>query len=179
MGAGSFGLETVDALFAAKRSCDGRNLRVVAIVADANCDPTAEIDTLEVFEKAVHEVLTRLLAVGDNIDPGILLLLQRQQCRAALCLNERASPSSCQGAHNMRGLANQLGFGRLPAIVVSSISQCPFPQPPKCYLQSASGQIGGRARGCETPRYTVCGTSCKANCLRASRASHFLAQHGD
>src|SRR5712671_968929 len=89
MGAGNFGLETVDALFAAKRSCDGRNLRVVAIVADAHCDPTAEIDTLEVFEKAVHEVLTRLLAVGDNIDPGILLLLQRQQCRVALCLNER------------------------------------------------------------------------------------------
>jgi hypothetical protein len=42
-----------------------------------------------------------------------------------------ASPSNCQGAHNVRGLANQLGFGRLPAIVVSSISQCPFSQPPK------------------------------------------------
>jgi len=51
--------------------------------------PPGKIDTLDVFEKAVHEVLTRLLAIGDNIDPGILLLLQRQQCRVALCLNER------------------------------------------------------------------------------------------
>ena len=32
------------------------------------------------------------------------------------------SPSSCQGAHNIRGLASQAGFGKLPAIVVSSVS---------------------------------------------------------
>src|SRR5262245_38671006 len=32
-----------------------------------------------------------------------------------------ASPSSRQGAHNLRGSASQAGFGRLPAIVVSSI----------------------------------------------------------
>jgi hypothetical protein len=36
----------------------------------------------------VHEVLPRLLAIGDNIDPGILLLLQRQQRRVTLSLDE-------------------------------------------------------------------------------------------
>ena len=36
----------------------------------------------------MHEVLTRLLAIGDNIDPGVLLLFQRQQRRVALGLDE-------------------------------------------------------------------------------------------
>ena len=44
-----------------------------------------------------------------------------------------ASPSNCQGAHNIRGLANHAGFGKLPAIVVSSIS----------YLLSSTHVIGG------------------------------------
>src|ERR1700730_11581004 len=48
----------------------------------------AKSTPLDVFEKAVHEVLTRLLAIGDNIDPGALLLLQRQQRRVALSLDE-------------------------------------------------------------------------------------------
>ena len=37
---------------------------------------------------ATLDVLTRLLAIGDNIDPGIRLLLQRQQRRIALSLAE-------------------------------------------------------------------------------------------
>src|ERR1700730_19266492 len=69
----------------------------------------------------------------------------------------------------MRGLANQLGFGRRPAIVGSSIAQCPSPQPPKCYLQSASGadwrtlaRLRNVALYCS--RHIV---QCNANCLRA------------
>src|SRR5260370_3280148 len=86
MGAGDFRLETVDVTLTPQRSGDGRHFRVVAIVADARCDPQGKIDTHDVFEKAVHEVLTSLLAIGDNIDPGILLLLPRQQSRVALNL---------------------------------------------------------------------------------------------
>jgi hypothetical protein len=41
-------------------------------------------------EKALHEVLTRLLAIGNNIDPGGRLLLQRHQRRVALSLDEVA-----------------------------------------------------------------------------------------
>jgi len=32
-----------------------------------------EVDAAHAVEKAVHEVLARLLAVADQIDPGILL----------------------------------------------------------------------------------------------------------
>jgi hypothetical protein len=70
-------------------SGDGRHFRVVTIVADAHRDPSGKIDTLDVFEKAVHEVLARLLAVGDDIDPGVFLLLQHQPRRVPLRLDER------------------------------------------------------------------------------------------
>jgi hypothetical protein len=78
MGTGDFSLKTVDVTLAPQRSRDGRHFRIVAIVANAHRDPPGKIDTLDAFEKAVHEVLTRLLAIGDNIDPGVLLLFQRQ-----------------------------------------------------------------------------------------------------
>jgi hypothetical protein len=32
-----------------------------------------EIDAIDLFEKAVDEMLTRLLALGDDVDPGIFL----------------------------------------------------------------------------------------------------------
>jgi hypothetical protein len=88
MGAGDFSLKTVDVTLTPQRPGDGGHFRVVAIVADAHRDPPGKIDTLDEFEKAVHEVLTRLLTVGDNIDPGVLLLFQRQQCRVTLSLDE-------------------------------------------------------------------------------------------
>ena len=37
----------------------------------------------------MHEMLTRLLAVGDDVDAGILLLLQDEQRRVALGLDQR------------------------------------------------------------------------------------------
>src|SRR5260221_12422694 len=89
MGAGDCSLETVDAPLAAERSGDGRHFRVVTVVADAHRDPPGEIDTLDVLEKAMHEVLTRLLAVGDDIDPGVFLPLQYQHRRVALRRAER------------------------------------------------------------------------------------------
>jgi hypothetical protein len=36
----------------------------------------------------VHEVLTRLLAVGDDVDAAILLQLEREQSRVALGILE-------------------------------------------------------------------------------------------
>ena len=67
----------------------GRHFRIIAIVANAHRDPAAEIDAVELFEKTVDEMLARLLAVGDDIDAGVFLLLQPQQCRVPLCLQER------------------------------------------------------------------------------------------
>src|SRR5215208_1229205 len=56
-----------------------RHHRLVAVVADPHPHPLFEIDALDAFEKTVHEMLPRLLAVADDVDPGVLLQLQRQQ----------------------------------------------------------------------------------------------------
>jgi len=50
-------------------------LGLIAVVANAHRDPPGEIDTLDVFEEAVHEVLARLLAVRHDVNPGVFLLL--------------------------------------------------------------------------------------------------------
>src|SRR6516162_757904 len=89
MGASDFRFETVDALLASERSGNGRHFRIVAIVADAHRDAAVEINTLDVLEKAMHEVLARLLSVGDDVDTRVFLLFERQQGRIALCLDKR------------------------------------------------------------------------------------------
>ena len=48
--------------------------------------PAVEIDAVDAFEKAVHEMLPRLLAVADDVDAGVLLELQREQRGVALAL---------------------------------------------------------------------------------------------
>ena len=79
----------VHAAAPAERPGDGRHHRLVAVVSDAHPHPLREVDALDAFEKAMHEMLPRLLAVADDVDPGILLQLQRQQGRVALPLIER------------------------------------------------------------------------------------------
>jgi hypothetical protein len=37
-----------------------------------------EVDAFDLFEKAVHEMLARLLAVADDVDATVLLQLERQ-----------------------------------------------------------------------------------------------------
>ena len=83
-------------------------------------DPTVEIDAVDRFEEAMDEMLARLLAVGDDVDPGILLQLQGNAASRRAWPRRAPRPSSRQGAHSICGSASQDGFGRLPAIVVSS-----------------------------------------------------------
>jgi hypothetical protein len=47
-----------------------------------------EVDAVDASEEAVHEVLARLLAVADDIQPGILLHLEPEQGRVGLGLLE-------------------------------------------------------------------------------------------
>jgi hypothetical protein len=47
-------------------------------------DLSREIDSIYGFEKAVHEMLARPLAVSDDVDAAILLELQGEQRRVAL-----------------------------------------------------------------------------------------------
>ena len=62
-----------------QRADDGRAHRLIAIVADADLDALVEVDAVDRFEKAVHEMLARLLAVADDVDAGIFLQLEREQ----------------------------------------------------------------------------------------------------
>ena len=78
----------VDAVAPAQRTGDGRHVGLVAVVADADAHAAGEIDALDAGKKTMHEMLTRLLAVGDDVDAGILLNLQREQRRVALAFGE-------------------------------------------------------------------------------------------
>ena len=97
MRAGDQRLGRVDAVAPAQLAGDGRHRRLVAVVANADAHPAGEIDALDAGEKAVHEMLTRLLAVGDDVDAGILLNLQREQRRVALALGERLAVEPPRG----------------------------------------------------------------------------------
>ena len=61
-----------------------RHHRLVTVVADAHLDLVFEVDAVNEFEEAVHEMLARLLAVADDLDPGVLLFFQPQQRGVAL-----------------------------------------------------------------------------------------------
>jgi hypothetical protein len=50
-----------------------------------------EIHAINAFEKTVHKMLPRLLAVADDVDAAILLELQREEGRVALALGERVA----------------------------------------------------------------------------------------
>ncbi len=65
-------------------------------------------------------MLARLLAVGDDVDAGVLLQLERQKRGVVLGRRPSSSPSSRHGAHSRFGAASQEGFGRLPAMVVGN-----------------------------------------------------------
>ena len=67
---------------------DRRHHRLVAVGADPDLDLAGEIDPVDEFEKAVDEMLARLLAVGDDVDAAILLQLEGEQGGVALGLLE-------------------------------------------------------------------------------------------
>jgi hypothetical protein len=80
----------------------------------------AEIDTFDLCKKAVHECCRAC-------SPSVTISIPASSCSfsinsvASRFASTSASPSSCHGAHSILGVASQAGFGRLPAIVVSSI----------------------------------------------------------
>jgi hypothetical protein len=66
----------------------GRHFCLVTVIADSHGHAPGKIHPLDLFEKAVNEVLPRLLAIGHDVDPGVFLLFQRQQGRVPLRLQE-------------------------------------------------------------------------------------------
>ena len=84
MGAGDAGLVGMDAALQGQRRHHLRHHRLVAVFADAHLDLVGEIDAVDLLQKAVDEMLAGLLALGDDIDAGILLQLHRQHGGVAL-----------------------------------------------------------------------------------------------
>ena len=83
------GFEGVHATRQADRACDLRHLRVVAVVANAHRDLVLEVDTADLLDKAVDEVLAGLLAVADDVQSGVFLQFDPQQRRIGLGLAQR------------------------------------------------------------------------------------------
>ena len=79
MGAGEPRLARVHPVAQFQFADHGRAHRLVAIVADAHFDALVEIDAVDRLEKAVDEMLARLLAVADDVDAGVLLQFDRDQ----------------------------------------------------------------------------------------------------
>ena len=63
-----------------------RHLRVIAAVADAHGDLVLEVDALDLLQKTMHKMLARLLAVANDVQPRVFLLLDPQQRRIRLGL---------------------------------------------------------------------------------------------
>ena len=93
VGAGDPRLVCVDAATQRQRARDGRHHRLVALLADAHFDTLGEVDAVHEFEEAVDEMLARLLAIGDDVDAGILLNLDGEKRRVALAGFEIGSRS--------------------------------------------------------------------------------------
>ena len=70
-----FGVFDKHRLLAAHGADDGRHTGVIAV---ANSDGLAffEIDPAEMFDEGRDEMLAGLFAIADDIDAGLLLLLQ-------------------------------------------------------------------------------------------------------
>jgi hypothetical protein len=73
MGARELRLARMHARFEPQRAGDGGHHRLVAVGADADFDLARTVDAVDELEEAVHEMLARLLAVGDDVDAAILL----------------------------------------------------------------------------------------------------------
>ena len=78
----------MDATLQPQRRHHLRHHCLVAIFPDSHLDLVGEIDALDVLQEAVHEMLARLLAFGDDIEPGIFLQLDRQHGGIALGAGE-------------------------------------------------------------------------------------------
>ena len=92
---------------------DGRHHRLVAVLADAHLDALREVDAVDAFEEAMDEMLARLLAVGDDVDAGVLLLLQDEQRGVALGLDQRLALLR-PGRPQRLGLGQPERFGQAP-----------------------------------------------------------------
>ena len=117
MGAGVARLGLVHAALEREFSAHDRHHGFVTIAADAHLDLVREVETVDEFQEAVHEMLARLFAVADDVDAGIFLPFDGKQAWRRASPRRAHRPCSRHCGHNLFGSASQDGFGRLPATV--------------------------------------------------------------
>jgi hypothetical protein len=91
MGTGEAGLRAVDRALAPHRPRHRGDVDDIAVGADAHLGLLGPVDALDALEEAVHEVDAELLAVGDDVDARVLLLLEPDQGGIALRGFERSA----------------------------------------------------------------------------------------
>jgi hypothetical protein len=125
-------LGRVDPALQLQRPDHHRHHGVVAVVADAHLHLVLEVDSLDVLEEPVHEVLARLLAVADDVHAGVLLLLQPEQGGVPLGALQLGAPGAPGGPELLRfgkpiGLgqaAGDRGLEHFSAPVVCAVALC-------------------------------------------------------
>ena len=111
MGAGQLGFKSVHPAFEAQRGHHLRHHRVVAVVADAHRDFVLKVDAFDLLQKAMHKVLTRLLAIAHDVQACIFLGLDPQQGGIGLGLQQRIALGFPLGPKFV-GFGQPGGFGQ-------------------------------------------------------------------
>ena len=99
------------ALAARSGAAHRRHHRLVAVVADAHLDLVLEVDAVDAFEEAMHEMLTRLLAVADDVEAGVFLDFEpaaasRRACEAGQELRRSLGISSASAQASLQARAS-------------------------------------------------------------------------
>ena len=111
VGAQQLRFHGVDPAFERERPHHLRHHRVVAVVAYAHLDLVLKVDAADLLQKSVDKVLSRLLAVTNDVQPGVFLHLDPQQGGICLGLQQRVA-----AGHPLRpeflGLGQPFGLGQ-------------------------------------------------------------------
>ena len=162
-------LGCVDAARQAQRPDHLRHHRVVAVVADAHLDLVLEVDALDLLQKAVHEVLARLLAVADDVEAGVFLRLDPEQRRVGLGAREL-------GTARLPVRPELVGFGE-PGRLGQAAGDGGFEHRCDPLHAAGFGRAGGRAaaRRCATVVLVTAADALVANSATPVPASERIA----
>ena len=111
----------VDRTAPAERRRHRRHIGLVAVGADADRDHLGKVHAVPARRSPIRSDDASLLAVGDDVDAGLLLIAQGQADGVALALLERRAREAPRRPERFRR-GEPRGLGRLPAMVVSSIA---------------------------------------------------------
>ena len=115
MGAGVARFRLMHAALQPQRRRHHRHHGLIAVGADAHLDLVGEIDAVDEFEEAVHEMLARLSPSQTMSIPASSCSFTASSVASSLAC-ARSAPASRHCGQSLSGSASQEGFGRLPAM---------------------------------------------------------------